>query len=165
MECRWDGGEEASAIVASRGAVLPRGRGAPNVAGGVLKLASLRGGGGAVCGGVPPPPHTHKTQSHHQPINHNQNTPRRHDDDDAGTFSSSILAPSRPQGRGALTVVAAGGNSMGNTLRGTKRCRTRTSGFRTRMQTANGRKVLAMRRKKGRKVLCPASQRSSGGKK
>lgn len=54
---------------------------------------------------------------------------------------------------------------MGNTLRGTKRCRRRTSGFRTRMQTPNGRKVLAARRKRGRKTLCPASTRSSGGKK
>jgi len=82
-----------------------------------------------------------------------------------GSFSSSILAPSRPQGRGALVVVAAGGNSMGNTLHGTKRARRRTSGFRTRMQTPNGRRVLAARRKRGRKVLCPASVGSSGGKK
>ena len=83
----------------------------------------------------------------------------------AGTFSSSVLAPTRPAGRGALTVVAAGGNSMGNTLRGTKRCRRRVSGFRTRMASANGRHVLAARRKKGRKNLCPASTRLSGGKK
>jgi hypothetical protein len=50
-----------------------------------------------------------------------------------GTFSSSILSPTRPAGRGALVVVA-GGNSMGNTLHGSKRKRRRTSGFRTRMQ-------------------------------
>jgi hypothetical protein len=33
------------------------------------------------------------------------------------------------------------------------------------MQSANGRRVLASRRKKGRAVLCPASQKKSGGKK
>ncbi len=34
---------------------------------------------------------------------------------------------------------------------------TRTSGFKARMQTPAGRKVLQSRRKKGRKVLCPCS--------
>jgi large subunit ribosomal protein L34 len=83
----------------------------------------------------------------------------------AGAFSGSILAPSRPQGRAALTVVAAGGRSMGCTLQGTRRKAKRTSGFRARMRSANGRKVLAARRKRGRKVLCPGpSAPRSGGK-
>ena len=37
------------------------------------------------------------------------------------------------------------------------RARTRTSGFRARMQTPSGRAVLKARRKKGRHTLCPAS--------
>jgi ribosomal protein L34 len=45
------------------------------------------------------------------------------------------------------------------------RARRRTSGFRTRMATKSGRRILKLRRSKGRKVLCPASQRSSAGKK
>jgi large subunit ribosomal protein L34 len=40
-------------------------------------------------------------------------------------------------------------------------CRKRrtTSGFRSRMQSATGQKVLKARRKKGRHVICPASQK------
>jgi hypothetical protein len=33
------------------------------------------------------------------------------------------------------------------------------------MQSKTGRRVLKLRRKKGRKNLCPASERSSAGKK
>jgi large subunit ribosomal protein L34 len=39
------------------------------------------------------------------------------------------------------------------TLEGTSRKQKRTSGFRARMSTANGRKVLQARRKKGRHRL------------
>lgn len=44
----------------------------------------------------------------------------------------------------------------GGCIRGTCRARARTSGFRARLQTASGRKVLKLRRKKGRKYLAPA---------
>ncbi len=53
--------------------------------------------------------------------------------------------------------------TLHHTLR--HRARRRTSGFRTRMASPTGRKVLKLRRKRGRKNLCPASERSSGGKK
>ena len=42
---------------------------------------------------------------------------------------------------------------MRRTLEGTKRKRQRVSGFRARMATVGGRKVLARRRQRGRKVL------------
>lgn len=61
--------------------------------------------------------------------------------------------------RGALTVVANSKNSMGNTFGGTNRKRRKVSGFRARMATPGGRRVLRRRRAKGRKFLCPASMR------
>ncbi|BDA44956.1 probable 50S ribosomal protein L34 at C-terminar half [Coccomyxa sp. Obi] len=63
----------------------------------------------------------------------------------------------RAPGRGSVLVEANSKTGLGITKRGSRRARTRTSGFRARMQTPNGRLVLKARRKKGRKTLCPAS--------
>nr|YP_010337603.1 ribosomal protein L34 [Dixoniella grisea]UNJ17188.1 ribosomal protein L34 [Dixoniella grisea] len=41
------------------------------------------------------------------------------------------------------------------TLEGTKRKKIRKSGFRTRMKTHNGKKIIKSRRKKGRYKLAP----------
>jgi len=72
-----------------------------------------------------------------------------------GALSARAFAPRQTPGRGALVIVA-GGKSIGCTLSGTRRKRARTSGFRARKATASGRKVLKLRRAKGRKVLAPA---------
>lgn len=55
-----------------------------------------------------------------------------------------------------LVVEANKKKGLGCTLSGTRRKRARVSGFRARMATVGGRKVLAARRKKGRKSLAPA---------
>ncbi|CAL54145.1 Ribosomal protein L34 [Ostreococcus tauri] len=67
----------------------------------------------------------------------------------------SVNAVIERRQRGALVVVA-GSKSIGCTLSGTRRKRARTSGFRARMATPKGKKVLKSRRAKGRKVLAPA---------
>ncbi|KAG1675498.1 hypothetical protein FOA52_001797 [Chlamydomonas sp. UWO 241] len=81
-----------------------------------------------------------------------------------GMLGGSALAAPAPS-RGSLLVVAAGGKSMACTKEGTRRARRRTSGYRARTATKNGRRVIKARRDKGRHSLCPASEKSSGGKK
>ncbi|CAK0784225.1 hypothetical protein CVIRNUC_007429 [Coccomyxa viridis] len=76
------------------------------------------------------------------------------------TFAGTTLSISIKKGassRSSLVVEANSKTSIGLTKRGTRRARTRTSGFRARMQTPSGRAVLRARRKKGRHTLCPAS--------
>eukprot|EP00877_Chromochloris_zofingiensis_P002081 jgi/Chrzof1/11874/Cz06g13050.t1 len=85
-----------------------------------------------------------------------------------GSVSSSIsIRPPVTTGRRALVVVAIsnGKKSLGCTLQGTSRKSKRVSGFRARLKTKNGRKVLAARRAKGRHQISPKSVRKSGGKK
>jgi large subunit ribosomal protein L34 len=57
----------------------------------------------------------------------------------------------------SLTIECNRKKGKGCTLEGTRRKRARVSGFRTRIASVGGAKVLAARRKKGRKVLVPAS--------
>jgi len=63
--------------------------------------------------------------------------------------------------RGDLVVMYNRKKGIGCTKGGTKRRQVGVSGFRKRMSTAGGRKVLARRRAKGRHVLCHASERGS----
>jgi large subunit ribosomal protein L34 len=74
-----------------------------------------------------------------------------------------VLSPLRKafspgQRRGALVVEANNKKGLGTTLYGTRRKRARVSGFRTRMASVGGRKVLKARRVKGRKRLTPGGR-------
>lgn len=73
-------------------------------------------------------------------------------------MSLSTAHRSGPAQRQSLVVQANGKKSMGCTLEGTRRKKIRVSGFRARMATPAGRRVLAARRRKGRKRLCPAQK-------
>lgn len=76
-------------------------------------------------------------------------------------YTELILDPVRRAVTGVrlpLLVEANRKKGLGATLYGTRRKRARVSGFRARMATPGGRKVLAARRKKGRKSLAPAGR-------
>lgn len=79
--------------------------------------------------------------------------------------SASLLMRVAPAPRGTLQVVANAKKSIGCTKEGTNRKAAQVSGFRARQATATGRKILKLRRKKGRHVLCKISMASSAGKK
>lgn len=69
-----------------------------------------------------------------------------------------VLDPVRRAASGIrlpLLVEANRKKGLGATLYGTRRKRARVSGFRARMATPGGRRVIAARRKRGRKNLTP----------
>ncbi|KAL6774191.1 PRPL34 [Auxenochlorella protothecoides x Auxenochlorella symbiontica] len=79
----------------------------------------------------------------------------------SATFTNLVINPVKRALSGMrwpLLVEANNKKGLGNTLHGSRRKRARVSGFRTRMATTAGRKVLAKRRLKGRKVLCPGGR-------
>lgn len=76
-------------------------------------------------------------------------------------FVGMVLSPLRKLSRGnrgPLVVEANRKKGLGSTTFGTRRKRARVSGFRTRMASVGGRKVLKARRKKGRKNLVPGGR-------
>jgi large subunit ribosomal protein L34 len=79
------------------------------------------------------------------------------------SFAGIVLSPLRKafapgERRGTLVVEANNKKGLGSTTFGTRRKRARVSGFRTRMATPGGRKVLKARRKKGRKNIAPGGR-------
>lgn len=76
-------------------------------------------------------------------------------------LAGMVLSPLRKLSRGnrgPLVVEANRKKGLGSTLFGSRRKRARVSGFRTRMASVGGRKVLKARRKKGRKNLVPGGR-------
>ncbi|DBA86067.1 TPA: hypothetical protein ACH3X1_005590 [Trebouxia sp. C0004] len=71
------------------------------------------------------------------------------------TINTAQRGPVRA--RFSFLVQAKNHGSMACTLQGSRKRRTRTSGFRARRLTVGGRKVIQNRRKKGRHTLCPAN--------
>ncbi|KAK9849501.1 hypothetical protein WJX84_004921 [Apatococcus fuscideae] len=69
------------------------------------------------------------------------------------SLQTGWTSPLRQAKQQRLVVQAGRGGSQATTLQGTRRRRTRTSGFRTRMNSPTGRSVLKARRKKGRKIV------------
>jgi len=74
-------------------------------------------------------------------------------------FTVGVGAVRESMGRGLGLMVEANAKKgmQGNLQGATNKARARTSGFRTRMASPNGRNVLKARRAKGRKDLVPAS--------
>ncbi|KAI8108072.1 hypothetical protein M9434_006102 [Picochlorum sp. BPE23] len=77
------------------------------------------------------------------------------------SLAGMVISPLRKLARGnrgPLVVEANRKKGLGSTTFGTRRKRARVSGFRTRMASVGGRKVLKARRKKGRKNLVPGGR-------